>query len=74
MNDPVPQPIANAHLRDAVAAIAALWRPLSGFTASMAVAWATVCDPTPEKMWIAAAVGGVGAVAHSFDKFNRKGN
>jgi hypothetical protein len=74
MSTPAPQPIANAHLRDAVTAIAALWRPLSGFTASMAVAWATVCDPTPEKMWVAAAVGGVGAVAHSFDKFTRKEN
>jgi hypothetical protein len=69
-----PLPIANPRLRDMVAAIEALWRPVSGFAASMAVAWAAICEPTPEKMWIAAAVGGVGAVVRSVDKFSRKAN
>ena len=75
MSDPgASAPIGDPRLRDAVAAIEALWRPVSGFAASIAVAWATIADPTPEKMWIAAAVGGVGAVVRSVDKFNRKGN
>lgn len=67
-------PINDPRLRDLVAVIEALWRPVSGFAASMAVAWAAICEPTPEKMWIAAAVGGVGAVVRSVDKFSRKTN
>ena len=69
-----PLPINDPRLRDLVAVIEALWRPVSGFAASMAVAWAAICEPTPEKMWIAAAVGGVGAVVRSVDKFSRKTN
>ena len=69
-----PLPINDPRLRDLVAVIEALWRPMSGFAASMAVAWAAICEPTPEKMWIAAAVGGVGAVVRSVDKFSRKTN
>lgn len=55
-------------VRELSAFIQATWRSAGGFICFCAVAQATVRDPTVEKMWVAAACGGVGVLAGAAQK------
>lgn len=44
------------------------WRPLGGLACLLAIATAVIMDPDEAKMWVAAAVAGVGIIGRSSEK------
>lgn len=62
-------------VRELSAFIQSTWRSLGGFICLLAVAAATIHDPTEAKMWVAATCAGVGIVSGAAQKITeiRKG-
>jgi len=70
--NPDEAPITNPAWANATAVLRVGWRPFGGLLCMIAIAVATIIDPTEPKMWVAAAVAGVGIIGRSSEKIASK--